>query len=380
MTNPLRVVFYARVLTHYRVEFHERVRKALEEEGVEYALLYSRGRPQEEKKDDIAHLEWASEAPVRYFGAGGKLTWQVANGSLKGADLVIIGQENVLLHNYPLILKSRLFGEPKVAFFGHGRGFQAENPNGLGERFKRFWASKVDWWFAYTPEGARAVVDAGFPQERITVFNNAIDTSEITRTLAEISDADIADLRASLVGGSEHVGVYVGGIYAHKRIGFLLEAAQRIRARVPDFHLLVIGGGPDAHLVQAAAAEHDWIHALGPRFGRDKSLHVSLARVFLMPGLVGLAVLDAFAYGTPMVTTDLTYHSPEFEYLRDGENGLVVADADSADAYAAAVTRVLTDDDLLARLAAAGAADARLYTIENMADRFAQGVLMALRQ
>lgn len=380
MIKPTSVVFYARVLTHYRVQFHEKVRESLRKEGVAYSLLYARGRPHEEKKDDVARLEWASEAPVRYFGPGGKLTWQSANGSLGGADLVIIGQENVLLHNYPLILKSRLFGKPKVAFFGHGRGFQAENPRGLGERFKRFWASKVDWWFAYTPEGARAVGDAGFPQERITVFNNAIDTSDITRTLAEISGEDVAALRASLVGGSEHVGVYVGGIYAHKRIGFLIEAAQRIRARVPDFHLLVIGGGPDAHLVQAAAAEHDWIHALGPRFGHDKSLHVKLARVFLMPGLVGLAVLDAFAYGTPMVTTDLPYHSPEFEYLRDGENGLVVADADSADAYAAAVTRVLTDDDLRARLAAAGAADAKLYTIENMAERFAQGVLMALRK
>jgi L-malate glycosyltransferase len=38
----------------------------------------------------------------------------------------------------------------------------------------------------------------------------------------------------------------------------------------------------------------------------------------LMPGLVGLAVLDAFADGIPRVTTVIEYHSPEIEYLVPG--------------------------------------------------------------
>jgi len=375
------VVFITRALPHYRVKFHERVKQLLAEHGVTYRLCYSGSALTEQSKKDETALNWAEKIPIRYFGSSEhSLLFQSIGGMVSRADFVIIGQHNKHLHNYPLILRSRLLGRPKVAFFGHGRGFQADDPNGLSERFKRFWASKVDWWFAYTPEGARAVSRSGFPEERITVFNNAIDTSDITRTLAGISEDEVAELRMSLVGGSGNVGVYVGGIYRHKRIPFLIEAAQRIRERLPDFHLLVIGGGPDAHLVEAAAAEHDWIHALGPRFGRDKALLVRLARVFLMPGLVGLAVLDAFAYGTPMVTTALPYHSPEIEYLRHGENGWIVDDADSPEAYAAAVTHLLTDEALRSKLAAAGADDAKVYTIENMAQRFAQGVLMALRE
>lgn len=372
------VVFYARVLTHYRVAFHEGVRAALQKSGISYRLLHSEGRPEEVRRDDAVVLDWAEEVPVTYLGPGGRMCWQHGRKMIGAADLVIIGQENTLLGNYLLLLR-RPFGGPKLAFFGHGRGYQSDDPNGFAERFKRFWASKVDWWFTYTPSGADAVAASGFARDKITVFNNSIDTSAITRSLADITEAERAAVRESLLNGSHNVGVYVGGMYAQKRIGFLIEAARRIRALVPDFQLLIIGGGEDAGLAEAAAAQHGWIHYVGPKFGREKSLLVSLGRVFLMPGLVGLAVLDAFAYGTPMVTTALPYHSPEIDYLRDGENGIIVPEADDAGAYAVAVAEVLVDDGLRDRLNRAAALDAQVYTIENMADRFAAGILKALQ-
>jgi glycosyltransferase involved in cell wall biosynthesis len=85
------------------------------------------------------------------------------------------------------------------------------------------------------------------------------------------------------------------------------------------------------------------LHALGPKFGAEKTLYVSLGKVWLMPGLVGLGVLDSFAYETPMVTTQLPYHSPEIDYLQDGVNGVIVRDSDNPQAYADAVHRVLSD-------------------------------------
>ena len=115
-----------------------------------------------------------------------------------------------------------------------------------------------------------------------------------------------------------------------------------MREAVPDFHLLIIGGGPDAGIAEAAAAELPWVHYVGPKLGAEKTALASLGRVFLMPGLVGLGVLDSFAYGTPMVTTDVPYHSPEIDYLRHGENGLIVAD--DVRTYAEAVTELLTDE------------------------------------
>jgi glycosyltransferase involved in cell wall biosynthesis len=372
-----RVVFVSRALMHYRIAFHEQVRERLAACGVDYQMLYGNERRDEAAKGDTVDIAWATKLPVSYFGRSEKLCWQHGVLSRTDADLVILVHENSLLVNYPIIVGSWL-SRRRVAFFGHGRGFQAASPNGLAERFKRFWASKVDWWFAYTSAGKTAVMASGFPGEWITVFNNAMDTSAIRQSVARLDPRALAKLRADLVGGSENVAVYVGGIYAQKRIGFLLNAAKRIREMVPDFHLVVIGAGVDAHLVEAAAAEHSWIHYVGPKFGDEKTGLVKLARVFLMPGLVGLAVLDAFAYGTPMVTTDLPFHSPEIAYLEDSVNGVIVPDSDDIGAYASAVTRILQDEAWRSRLEEGGQRAVEFYTIENMAERFAQGVLQAL--
>ena len=149
-----------------------------------------------------------------------------------------------------------------------------------------------------------------------------------------------------------------------------------MREAVPDFHLLVIGGGPDAGIAEAAAAELPWVHYAGERFGAEKTALASLGRVYLMPGLVGLGVLDSFAYGTPIVATDVPYHSPEIDYLRHGENGLIVAD--DVRTYAGAVTELLTDEAWRLQLRRGAEAALETFTIEAMARRFADGVLEAL--
>jgi glycosyltransferase involved in cell wall biosynthesis len=369
------IVFLTRVLAHYRVPFHEAVRSRLAESGIRYRLLYGQPRPEEAKKGDTATIDWAEPVTNLYLGPRSRLVWQPVLGQVAHADLVVIGQENSLLANYVLQLW-RGFGGPRLAFFGHGRNFQAAKPMGSAERFKRLWIRHVDWWFAYTQRSAEVVAGAGFSRERITVFNNAIDSSAITQEIASLDPKQQLLLREELLAGSQNIGVYVGGLYAEKRLAFLIDAARLIRAQVPDFHLIVVGGGPDAGLIEAAARELPWVHYVGPKFGREKTSLASVARVFLMPGLVGLGVLDSFAYGIPMVTTDIPYHSPEAGYLVDGVNGLVTKD--DAGAYASAAIRVLSDDAFRAKLKDGAVAAASVYTIEAMGDRFVAGLHCAL--
>ena len=372
-----RVVYAFPTSHRFRVPFHERLRAELAARDIAYDYLYD-AEDDNLGKGDTQKIAWATSVKQTNLRLGGKtLVLQHAFRASAGADLLIVQQQNNLLFNY--LAQLRLVpGVRKVAFFGHGRNFQADNPNSLRERFKRFWATKVDWWFGYTELTADIVAGYGFPRERITVFNNAIDTSAIGRELAAIDPAEQERLRQELFGGSRNVGLYLGGIYAEKRIPFLLAAAEAVRRAVPDFHLLVIGGGPQADLIRAAAGRHDWIRYVGPKFGAEKTLLASLARVQLMPGLVGLGVLDSFAYGTPMVTTNVPFHSPEIGYLENGRNGVMIADPEDLAGYAAAVTRILTDDAYRADLQAGAATALATYTVENMARRFADGVEQAL--
>ena len=371
-----RVAYVFPVSHRFRAPFHEHLRALLDARGVDYDYVHTDAEPG--GKGDTAPIAWGSRTRMIPLPLGrGKLAYQAAFRASWDADLVIIQQETLLLGNYPIQILRRLAGR-RVAFFGHGKNFQAANPNSVGERFKRFYSRHADWWFAYTDLSADIVATTGFPRERITVFKNAIDTTAIRQQKASIAPDEMDAVRRDRFGGSANIGVYIGGLYDHKRVPFLLEAARAVRAEVPDFQLIVIGGGPDAHLVQAAAEAAPWVHALGPLFGREKTLMASLGKVFLMPGLVGLGVLDSFAYGTPMVTCDLPFHSPEIDYLKDGVNGVMVRNADSVADYAAAVARILRDDGYRAMLTANAASAIGDYTIEAMAERFADGVMQAL--
>jgi len=97
-----------------------------------------------------------------------------------------------------------------------------------------------------------------------------------------------------------------------------------------------------------------------------------------MPGAVGSVVLDAFALGVPMVTTDIPNHGPEIDYLVDGKNGVIVRPSDSAKAYAEAVVGLLADDIRYAEMKTAALAECKNYSAEKMALNFADGIESAL--
>lgn len=373
----MRVVHLIKVLKHYRVPFHEGLRTRLAAQGVEYQLLFGQPETDEALKRDEGDIAWATPIHNRYFRIGGRtVTWQPALRAMGGADLVILDQENRLLINY-VAQALRHQWRPRIALWGHGRNYQAERDE-FSQHWKRYWATRCDWWFAYTTETQASLESYGFPSDRISVTNNAIDTSAIRRAAAEIDSAHLDTLRGQLGIATENVGVYVGGLYRQKRIEFLLAAAAHIRERVPDFTLLVIGDGEDRTIVEQAAAVHPWVKFTGARFGREKVALLRLGKVFLMPGLVGLAILDCMAAGVPLVTTAYPYHSPEVAYLEAGRNGLMVNDWQSPSAYAEAVVSLLVSDALHNKVAAAALATSAMFTIEQMVVRFADGIQSAL--
>lgn len=372
------VEFVSLVLSHYRVRFHALVREDLARDGIDYRLTYSDPTGADAQKSDTGELPWAKKVPVRSFSVHGqRLYWQPAWKAARDADLVVIGQENKLLFNYWLMLR-RLVGGPRLAFFGHGKNYQSGHPNGARERLKRLTAKRVHWWFAYTPGVADLLAGYGFPRERITVNYNAIDSHALRADLDAVTASDIAAAKRALGIESDNIGIYVGGMYVEKRLDFLVEAARLIRQRVPDFHLLLVGGGSHRQIAEDAARNHSFIHAIGPRFGHEKAVLLKASKLFLMPGLVGLAILDSFAAGCPLVTTDVPFHSPEIDYLRDGENGVIVKNADDPSAYAAAVAALLLDETHRGRLAQAARTCADAYTIERMAKSVADGIRLAL--
>lgn len=367
-----RVVVVERQLLQYRVSCYEKLRELLAAEGIELQLLIGTGTPAERMKKDEVTLPWAIQIPTRYLFRE-KVCWQPFGDYARGADLVIVMHENKLVYNLWLLS----LGRPRrLAFWGHGRNMQSEHPDGLRERFKRWTTNKVDWWFAYTDQSAGMVADTGFPRARITVVENSIDTRDMIELCRQARARGSEALRKEFGLKEGPVGLYIGAFYQEKRIDFLLEAARRIRAHIPDFQLLIVGAGPQQAMVEDAAREHSWIRYPGPLHGARKAAALAIADVMLNPGVVGLGVLDSFVGGAPMFTADSGLRSPEIAYLSSGKNGVITPP--DLDVYVDAVISTLSDPAALAKLKEGASAMASRYTIENMATRICNGILACL--
>jgi glycosyltransferase involved in cell wall biosynthesis len=277
-----------------------------------------------------------------------------------------------------VLISRQLIGKTKIAFFGHSRNRQAKSHNIFVEKFRQWMDILPHWWFAYTPSEAEYLMRLGFAENRITVFYNAIDTAYLTQLRSKISTAEISQFRRHLNVTSDHVCIYIGGMYPDKRMGFLIEACLRIRRLIPDFLMFFVGTGPDAPMVKQFCERRPWALYFGPLFGREKVMVCMLARLLLMPGAVGLAILDSFAMRMPIVTTDFGFHGPEIDYLENGHNGVMIAPATDIDRYASAVAELLTNRERLGEMADNCGHCASRLTIENMASQCLDGILRAL--
>lgn len=373
-----RVVVIYKSLTHYRKPFFELLRDELNKQGVEFVLVYGEPDEVETSKKDLVDIPWAHKIKNRIIKfAGRAFYWQPCLPVLENTDLIIVEQANKLLINYYL-WSLNLLGITKLAFWGHGKNFQATAKDNLSETLKRFISRKVHWWFAYNKLAAKTIKTLGFQESRITVVQNAIDTRFLVKKRSEVSAKELRAFRDRTGITSSNVAVFSGGMYAEKRIGFLLQACRLIKQEVPDFEMIFLGAGPDEFLVRDAAQHQKWIHYEGAKFNEEKILYFMISKLLLMPGLVGLAVLDAFALEVPLITTNVSFHSPEIEYLETDINGVIVEPSDNVEMYSKKVRFLLKNETAREKLVK-GCRKARdQYTIENMVARFSEGVEKAL--
>ena len=373
-----KVTIIQRILPHYRVSFFEALHCELARAGVELQLIYGQEYPGTVPSSALLKHPWTIRIENRYLNTPlGQVVWQGCLSHLEGSDLIVFEQANSLLLNYWL-MRSRRRRKCRLAFWGHGRNFQASSGYSLREGLKKWFINQVDWWFAYTESSAKMVRESGFSPDRITVVQNAIDSNELESALTDVTSADLNGLRAHLGLTNDHVALYCGGMYAGKQLDFLMEACHTIRKRINDFHVILVGNGPVQGKIEQAAQEYGWIHYVGAKFGKDRAMYFKASQALLMPGLVGLAIVDSFVARTPLFTTDLPSHSPEISYLENGINGVMTPF--SVSHYADAVVEFLESEDMKKRLQEGCQRSAEVYTLEHFVERFVSGIVRCLVQ
>jgi len=371
----MKICIIQRILPHYRVKFFINLQRILKKKNIELVLIYGQESPGTVPKSASCDEVWAHKINNKYIKIFGKeIVWQPCLGYISNADLIIIEQSNRLLVNS--LLQWKLNRKYNLAYWGHGRNLQG-NRRSIFERYKKYISKYVDWWFAYTEKSVSILSEIGFDINKITLVNNAIDNSELIDHIKNFTSDDLINLKENLNITTNNVAIYCGGMYANKSIAFLLESCEKIKKLQHDFEVIFIGSGPDAIYVEKAAVNNPWIHYVGEQYGQDRVGYFLLSKVMLMPGAVGLAVVDSFILKVPLFTTDITTHGPEIAYLINGENGIITNH--KTDSYAEQVASYLKDESLQAKLKSGCSNQSSEITLDNMVDRFASGILNAAK-
>jgi len=153
--------------------------------------------------------------------------------------------------------------------------------------------------------------------------------------------------------------LFVGRLQYGKGVPYLIEAADLLRSAGRDFHLDLVGEGPEAGEIRSSIERKglgDRVSLRGAAGHEEVAGHFARADVLILSsevrhdgGREGLSnvVLEAMASGVPVVATRV---SSIEEAVEDQVSGLLVPQKNPA-ALAAAVGRLLDDPGLAERMA-----------------------------
>ena len=200
------------------------------------------------------------------------------------------------------------------------------------------------------------LVDYGVSPDRVSVVYSGSDPDVYGR------GGDGAAMRRELgvPDGSRLVGKIANYYHGWKGHDTFLKAGAMLAETKPDVHFLLVGHRTDSEKMTALIEELGVTGRVTQAgYRRDipdviSALDVSVNSPRAGEGLSG-AVRESLAGGRPVVATDVGGNR---ELVRDGETGLLVP-PDDPKALADALSRILDEPELAARLAAGGEAFVR---------------------
>ncbi len=166
--------------------------------------------------------------------------------------------------------------------------------------------------------------------------------------------------------------LFVGRLDKRKGLDILLRALPMVRQDFPDARLTVVGKGPtelESRLLAQALGIADHVDFKGFATVSELPTYYAAADVYCSPALggeaFGIVLLEAMACALPVVASDITGYN---EVVQHEGNGLLCPPNDPA-ALAAALTRLLSQPDLRARLGAAGLRKAETLSWPRIAEQ-----------
>ena len=221
-------------------------------------------------------------------------------------------------------------------------------PDVIG-RLNRMLTPLTDRFIAVAqPHGRYLAEVERFPEEKICVIPNGVDTDRFTpgqgvqirRELGLAGDVPIAGIVAALRPEKDHE--------------LFLKAAALVRRTLPTAHFLVVGDGPLRQKLESTAAElgvSDAVHFLGTRQDIPETLRAM--DVFVLSSKMEanpVSILEAMSTATPVVASAVGSIG---ESVQDGVTGFLLPPG-SVEQFADRIGQLLRNRGLAVEMGSAG--------------------------
>lgn len=225
----------------------------------------------------------------------------------------------------------------------------ADVPNGAAMRRIMPWV--------YRRADAVVVVSDGIAAELAPLVKDTSKVAVVPNPIAvaEVQRLSRAEVSHPWVGGRHAVITAMGRLTPQKGFAVLLRAFAIVHARRPDARLLVLGDGEQRRELEELSRQlgtADAVEFLGVQ--ANPFAWVGQSACFALSSHwegFGMAIVEAMAVGTPVVSTDCPYGPAEI--LEGGARGVLVAPG-AVDELAAGLLRVLDDAPLREHLGRVG--------------------------
>lgn len=321
------------IVQRYFYNFREGIFDCLQEMGLDFKLINSiksRGRVKVHA-DKVASVDYIEKCSNFNVNDGVVvfpfLFWKLVKE--KPSVIVTEGGQNTI-NNIQIKWYSRLSGVPYIQW-DLGRGYQ-DFGNSLGRRvymsvYKSI-ANRAKLIYGYNSSSKKYFESLGVPSGKIVVLNNTADTVTLKKVI-ENSSKELPDDMATRYDPNKKYIIFVGSLLPTKRIEDFKEIMTKLKG---EYTLLMVGSGKEDYTnkLKDLFKDIDCIF-LGYKKPEELLPYYGIASFCILPGLGGLSINQAMAYGLPVLCTHAD--GAEGDVVRDDETGYIYSDIDDLVRY-----------------------------------------------
>ncbi|WP_298900409.1 glycosyltransferase family 4 protein [uncultured Psychroserpens sp.] len=313
-----RILWLAPSFNHYKARFLNRL---AEEKDVELTILAGTGRQGQGDLDldENWNFNYQKLMVSKAKFGGSKEVRAYIRKHLSAFDWILIPAEkkNLLLFMFSMRLRKRRKSNVKLFSYNHpllkskrGR-FKA-----IDRELSKFFYKHLDAVVFYTEASYHLAIEENLVDPKKAYWaNNTIDTKEIDTFYSFV-----------LPPKDKLILLFIGRLIPSKRVDYFLEYTAQLETKLKqEIFIEIIGDGPERHHVETALKQRKNVTWHGAVVDEQIiSPIMSRSSLIFMPGLSGLSINHALAYGRPYATLEAERHGPEISYLKHNHNGFIL--------------------------------------------------------